>query len=117
MLTLQAGKIGMNKATNWAAWLPVCTGAGALQQCQPSGLPPMPRAPQVGAGALGCEFLKNFALMGTSCGERVSLSRCSFALSRLTDTYAAAGGVPVSGTPSGPAVRFALLHCCTSQSD
>ncbi|PRW20689.1 Ubiquitin-activating enzyme E1 2 isoform A [Chlorella sorokiniana] len=23
----------------------------------------------VGAGALGCEFLKNFALMGTSCGE------------------------------------------------
>lgn len=25
-------------------------------------------AVQVGAGALGCEFLKNFALMGTSCG-------------------------------------------------
>lgn len=23
----------------------------------------------VGAGALGCEFLKNFALMGVSCGE------------------------------------------------
>lgn len=24
---------------------------------------------QVGAGALGCEFLKNFALMGVACGE------------------------------------------------
>ena len=24
---------------------------------------------QVGAGALGCEFLKNFAMMGVSCGE------------------------------------------------
>jgi ubiquitin-activating enzyme E1 len=23
----------------------------------------------VGAGALGCEFLKNFALMGVCCGE------------------------------------------------
>lgn len=34
---------------------------------------------QVGAGALGCEFLKNFALMGTSCGEQL-LSRfpCCF---------------------------------------
>lgn len=28
---------------------------------------------QVGAGALGCEFLKNFALMGTSCGGWPSL--------------------------------------------
>lgn len=24
----------------------------------------------VGAGALGCEFLKMFALMGMSCGEK-----------------------------------------------
>ena len=24
---------------------------------------------QVGAGALGCEFLKNFAMMGVACGE------------------------------------------------
>lgn len=28
----------------------------------------------VGAGALGCEFLKNFALMGVACGERGMLS-------------------------------------------
>ena len=28
-----------------------------------------PRRAQVGAGALGCEFLKNVALMGVSCGE------------------------------------------------
>lgn len=25
---------------------------------------------QVGCGALGCEFLKNFALIGLACGEK-----------------------------------------------
>ena len=25
---------------------------------------------QVGCGALGCEFLKNFALVGLACGEK-----------------------------------------------
>jgi len=31
--------------------------------------PPPPSLLQVGAGALGCEFLKNFAMMGIACGN------------------------------------------------
>ena len=26
-------------------------------------------SPKVGAGAIGCELLKNFAMMGVACGE------------------------------------------------
>ncbi len=31
----------------------------------------------VGAGALGCEFLKNFAMMGVACGPSGARPSCS----------------------------------------
>lgn len=63
----------------WAQPLARCVSAPGLRiatpELPPSWLPcPAPlfcRPYQVGAGALGCEFLKNFALMGVACGEQL----------------------------------------------
>ncbi len=64
---------------------------------RPPFLPLAPGCPncQVGAGALGCEFLKNFALMGVACGE------CAFTYNQATWFVlpAEAAGVPQCSGP------------------